>query len=71
MAWGGDPPRGFLRNNTSVIPFRVGSFAGVVRGDRAVQILVPGAGMSIYDRHLGPAAGCAGIADPKQREKPA
>ena len=42
--------------------------AGVVRGDRTVQILVPGAGMSVYGRHLGPVTGCAGVADPKQRE---
>ena len=44
--------------------------AGVVRGDRTVQILVPGAGMSIYGHYLGPAVGCAGKADPKQLEIP-
>jgi hypothetical protein len=44
--------------------------AGVVRGDRTVQFLVPGAGMSIYGRYLGPAVGCAGKADPKQLETP-
>jgi hypothetical protein len=44
--------------------------AGVVRSDRTVQILVPGAGMSIYGRYLGPAAGCVGRADPKQLQTP-
>jgi hypothetical protein len=44
--------------------------AGVVRGDRMVEILVPGVGMSIYRRYLGPATGCVGRADQKQVETP-
>lgn len=44
------------------------SSAGIVRGDRTVEILVPGAGMSIYGRHLGPSEGCAGRAVPDQSE---
>ena len=43
---------------------------GCSRGNRAAQILVPGAGMSIYGRHLGPDVSCARSADPKQRETP-
>jgi hypothetical protein len=45
--------------------------SGIARGDRAVEVLVPGAGMSIYGRHLGPArSGCVGSADLQNRETP-
>src|SRR5438309_7120158 len=44
---------------------------GVVRGDRTAQILVPGAHMSIYGRHLSSfGSGCVGSPDPQHRETP-
>jgi hypothetical protein len=42
--------------------------AGILCGDRTVAILVPGAGMSICGRYLGPSEGCAGRAAPNQFE---